>query len=196
MFVNVGFQFVGGDLALDFVNTADRPKGGPVVEQEKLASPEALIDWAKAAGIATEADVRGWRNHDLRPLLRNAFELREAIFRIFYEHASGDRPKESNLELLNRALREAAQNSEIVEHGGEFRKEWKNSSDPRRILWQVAESAGRLLTSKTAERVKFCGSDTCRWLFLDTSKNHTRRWCEMRVCGNRAKVRRFLQKHN
>jgi predicted RNA-binding Zn ribbon-like protein len=194
--VSVGFQFIGGDLALDFVNTADRPKGGPVVEQEKLATPEAVIDWAKAAGIATEADVRRWRNQDLAPLLPSAHELRDAIFRIFYEHASGDRPKESNLAVLNSMLREAGQNREIADCGGEFRKEWKNSADPRRILWQVAESAGRLLTSNAVERVKFCGSDTCRWLFVDTSKNHTRRWCEMRVCGNRAKVRRYLQKRS
>jgi predicted RNA-binding Zn ribbon-like protein len=191
-----GFEFVGGDLALDFVNTADRPKGGPAVDQEKLVSPELLIDWAKAAGIASDADARRWRKEDLGALLRSAHELREAIFRIFFDYASGMRPKASDLEILNGWLRDAAQNIEIVEHGGEFRKQWKHTTDPRRLLWEVAESAGRLLTSQAIEQVKFCSSDTCRWLFLDNSKNHSRRWCEMRVCGNRAKARKYVQKHS
>jgi predicted RNA-binding Zn ribbon-like protein len=196
MFVDSGFEFVGGDLALDFVNTADRPKGGSVVEQERLVSPEALIGWARAAEIATEADAHRWHKDGLKSLLDEARQLREAIFRIFYDHALRVRPKASDLELLNRWLRDAAKNSEVVERGDGFGKEWTNPADPARILWQVAESAGRLLTSKALEQVKSCSSDICRWLFLDTSKNHTRRWCEMRVCGNRAKARRYLQKHS
>lgn len=58
-------------------------------------------------------------------------------------------------------------------------------------LWTLAQSASELVLSHAMERVRACGADTCRWLFLDTSKNHTRRWCDMKVCGNRMKARRF-----
>ena len=57
-------------------------------------------------------------------------------------------------------------------------------------LWKLAQSASDLLVSEDAERVKGCGDPTCRWLFLDLSKNHTRRWCDMKTCGNRMKARR------
>jgi predicted RNA-binding Zn ribbon-like protein len=58
-------------------------------------------------------------------------------------------------------------------------------------VWLLAQSAGALMMSAAIERVRACGADTCRWLFLDTSRNHSRRWCDMKVCGNRMKARRF-----
>jgi predicted RNA-binding Zn ribbon-like protein len=58
-------------------------------------------------------------------------------------------------------------------------------------VWLLALSAGELLMSQALQRVRACDADSCRWLFLDTSRNHTRRWCDMKVCGNRMKARRF-----
>src|SRR6185437_5325213 len=78
--------------------------------------------------------------------------------------------------------------------GGEAALEWrwgrfeKNAEIP---VWLLAEQAMTLLTSDAMRRVRACGADTCRWLFLDTSKNGTRRWCKMEICGNRMKARRF-----
>ena len=62
-------------------------------------------------------------------------------------------------------------------------------------MWLLAQSAAELLTSASMEQVRACDADTCRWLFLDTSRNHTRRWCDMKVCGNRMKARRFQARH-
>ena len=56
-------------------------------------------------------------------------------------------------------------------------------------LWPIADSAAKLLTSPDRKRIKECASNNCLWLFLDTTKNHKRRWCDMKSCGNRAKVR-------
>ena len=63
--------------------------------------------------------------------------------------------------------------------------------DPGLPLWVLAMSASDLLTSDAVDRVRECDNPECRWLFLDTSKNHTRRWCDMKLCGNRMKARRF-----
>jgi predicted RNA-binding Zn ribbon-like protein len=61
-------------------------------------------------------------------------------------------------------------------------------------LWMLAEAATRLLTSEEMALLRACDSPTCRWLFVDTSKNHSRRWCDMKVCGNRIKARRFYRR--
>jgi predicted RNA-binding Zn ribbon-like protein len=62
------------------------------------------------------------------------------------------------------------------------------------MLWPVVRSAAELLTSDELGRVRECAADNCAWLFLDRSKNRSRRWCDMAVCGNRDKVRRFRQR--
>ena len=68
---------------------------------------------------------------------------------------------------------------------------WAAQQDAELPLWTLAMSAGDLMTSEAVDRVRACDNAECRWLFLDTSKNHTRRWCDMKVCGNRMKARRF-----
>jgi predicted RNA-binding Zn ribbon-like protein len=76
--------------------------------------------------------------------------------------------------------------------------QWQWGSDQTKTaefpVWLIAHSALQLLLSDALARVRACGADSCRWLFLDTSKNHTRRWCNMKVCGNRAKARRFQER--
>jgi predicted RNA-binding Zn ribbon-like protein len=69
---------------------------------------------------------------------------------------------------------------------------WRSPDiEPQRPLWLLAIQTSGLLMSDDMTRLRACECDTCRWLFLDTSKNHSRRWCDMRVCGNRMKARRF-----
>jgi predicted RNA-binding Zn ribbon-like protein len=62
--------------------------------------------------------------------------------------------------------------------------------------WALACSSEQFLTSSAMDQVRSCGSETCRWLFYDTSKNHSRRWCDMKICGNRMKARRFQQRRD
>src|SRR5690606_34555848 len=71
---------------------------------------------------------------------------------------------------------------------------WPESNALDQVLWPVAVSAAELLTSADRERVKECAADTCNWLFLDMSRNRSRRWCDMKECGNRAKARRFYKR--
>ena len=67
----------------------------------------------------------------------------------------------------------------------------RHENEPDLPVWALAESVSDILLSPDMASVRTCAADTCRWLFLDTSKNHTRRWCNMKVCGNRMKARRF-----
>jgi len=62
------------------------------------------------------------------------------------------------------------------------------------IIWPVVRSAADLLTSDTLPMLRICAADDCQWLFMDTSKNQTRRWCNMKSCGNRAKARRHIER--
>ena len=79
----------------------------------------------------------------------------------------------------------------LAQDGEEFRWDWDDEEALDRMLWPVARSAGELLTSDRLGQVRVCAADDCDWLFLDTSRNGSRRWCDMRVCGNRSKVRRY-----
>jgi len=63
-----------------------------------------------------------------------------------------------------------------------------------RINWLIVRSAADLLTSDKLHDVRACSAEDCRWLFLDISKNHSRRWCDMETCGNQAKARRHYRR--
>jgi predicted RNA-binding Zn ribbon-like protein len=73
---------------------------------------------------------------------------------------------------------------------------WLSQGDPDLPLWLLTQSATELLTSEAIHSIRDCADPSCRWLFLDTSKNHSRRWCDMKICGNRMKARRFKAQHN
>jgi predicted RNA-binding Zn ribbon-like protein len=71
---------------------------------------------------------------------------------------------------------------------------WEWEDDPAALdapLWPVAHALGELLVCEPRERLRLCASQTCLWIFLDTTRNGRRRWCDMSVCGNRAKVRAY-----
>lgn len=85
-----------------------------------------------------------------------------------------------------------AENKEkLVKKPGGFQWDWReNKGELDRLLWPVIQSAGDLMISNEVNRTRECEDDTCEWLFIDRSKNHSRRWCDMSDCGNRAKARR------
>ena len=103
---------------------------------------------------------------------------------------SGTAP--ADLAALNAALARAASRLRMVARPDRFEWAWAADSEALdRVLWPVVRSAADLLVSEEAAQVRRCAGDTCDWLLLDTSRNHTRRWCDMRDCGNRAKARRY-----
>lgn len=124
-----------------------------------------------------------------------ASALRESLFGIFTAVARKARPPGEELEKLNRLFRLSAQARRITWVDDkvlwEFEEDDKQPTNP---VWRLASAAGDLLISPARSQIRECCCDACRWLFLDVSKNHSRRWCDMKICGNRVKARRFQSK--
>jgi predicted RNA-binding Zn ribbon-like protein len=191
------FEFLAGNVALDFVNTLDN-RPNPARWHENLRSLEDLLRWAHGANIIRSSEVATVRivpDRQRRRLLAKALTLREVICRIFTAVARSQPPDREDLELLNRFVAEAMGSMRLARQDQHFRWEMQGANVPDRVLHAVTRAAADLLTSAQADRVRECASGTCRWLFVDTSKNSQRRWCDMRTCGNRAKVRRFHAAH-
>ncbi len=182
-------------LCLDFANTADwHDSDDP---EEKLGSYTNLVSWSREAHILTERQVRQLldeaerRPEEAASTLEQAIALRETIFRIFSAVAEGTPVAELDLEALNAALSPALSRLRVTPSEKGYGWKWAAEGDELdRMLWLVARSAGELLTSDERSRVRKCAGYPCGWLFLDTSKNQSRRWCDMKSCGNRAKARR------
>jgi predicted RNA-binding Zn ribbon-like protein len=198
-----------GNVCLDFINTLDdRPSGEP---KELLKNYYDLARFGEDAGILTpeQLDFFYERVHlmpdEAEEALRRAINLREALHAIFSALMNKQPAPQMAMERLNTNLHDAALHSRLVQPKNaqsktpqvEGRLEWRFddlTSSFNAMLWPIARAAGDLLTSPDLGLVRACSSPTCQWLFLDTSKNHHRRWCSMKQCGNRAKVRRFYAK--
>ena len=128
-------------------------------------------------------------------VLEQAIALREAIYRIFSAVAHKLPPEAADLDNLNAALSEALSRSQIIPAADGFAWDWSGDGALDQMLWPIARSAADLLTSEEIHRIGECADDRgCGWLFLDMSRNHSRRWCDMKDCGNRAKASRHYQR--
>ena len=188
-------------MCLDFVNTVgwrltDYPS-------EYLRSYEDLLDWGRQAGLlALEETESLSRQATLDPegareTLSRALALREAIQGAISAAIAGESQDESDLSALNRELTIALSHLRVMPAGGAYGWGWDRSGDDGEArldspLWPVAQSASELLTSERLGRVKVCAGEGCGWVFLDESRNGSRRWCDSRDCGNRERVRRHL----
>jgi predicted RNA-binding Zn ribbon-like protein len=192
------FDLVAGELCLDFVNTLDdRFTSEP---KELLKTYVDLARFAEDTGILSASEVdRLFTRSQLSPdeaqsALAAAIELREAMYAVFWAIVNKKPAPRGELAKLNGFVQEAARRAQLVEAAGYF--EWKFEDTLRfdAPLWPIARSAADLLASEQLELVRPCAAANCLWLFLDTSKNHRRRWCDMTKCGNRAKVQRFYKR--
>ncbi len=120
-----------------------------------------------------------------------ARELREAIHEVFWAIMNKRAVPPVALARLNNYVQAAAGHMQLVPVKGGFEWRFDDLLDFDSVLWPIARAAADLLASDQLNYVRACSSKACEWFFLDTSKNHHRRWCDMTRCGNRAKVRRF-----
>ena len=189
-----------GRLCLDFANTADWHASDQ--PEDLLNSYTDLVSWAERVGILAEDEAQqllreaAHRPNDAVTVLEQAISFREAIYRIFSAIAGGRSAEATDLAILNDALSMTSGRLQIVSTTDGFAWEWTADEDVfDRMLWPVAHSAADLLTSEELRRVGECADDRgCGWLFLDMSRNRSRRWCDMRDCGNRAKARRHYER--
>jgi predicted RNA-binding Zn ribbon-like protein len=186
-------RIVGGDVAFDFVNTED---AYPPVEC--LRGYGDLVAWSVLVGLfSAEEGERLVGEADLRPedaeaVYRDALRLRGALYGVFRILAEGGDVPERGLETLRGYEREALSRGKLVQGDRGFSWEWKDGRDLAGMLWPVAHAATQLLTSGDLDRLKLCAG--CYWVFLDASRNRSRRWCTMEVCGTDAKMRRYVAK--
>lgn len=186
-------------MCLDFLNTLDdRFSSEP---KELLASYIDFARFGEDTGILDPAQVdrlfeRSQRSPEAaQQALSAAIELREAMYAVFWARVQKKPVLQAALATFNQFVQAAAQRSRLVQVNGSF--EWRFDAVPDDFetpLWPIARSAADLLASDQLAFVRACASKTCLWLFLDTSKNHRRRWCDMTKCGNRAKFQRFYKR--
>jgi len=195
-------NLVGGRLCLDFVNSVGArriSKSGEVtIRDEKLQDYLDLLAWARHAGALTNSQSKKLtreypgRVSEATAVLRRALDLRESLHRIFAAIMLETSAAPSHLHVLNEELRLARAAEHLVARTDKFAWEWRALDfSPDRVLWSVTQSAADLLTQGDLTRLRQCEGHDCGWIFEDTSRNRSRRWCEMRDCGNIAKVRRF-----
>ena len=192
------FEFTGNHICLDFTNTLHNRFNTP---RELLNGYADLVRWSQEAAILSDDEAQQLRaaaTHSAgaaEQVLQQAIELREAMYRIFSSHISHTEADTDDLAMLNRMFVKAMTKASIHNNGKGFVWDWSRESRHfDRMLWPIARSMSELLTSDTLESVRMCAADDCGWLFLDTSKNHSRRWCDMKSCGNRAKARKYYKK--
>jgi predicted RNA-binding Zn ribbon-like protein len=192
------FDLSGGALCLDLVNTVS---DWPQASKDALPDYRALLAWGRQSGVVADEEAeRLARSAARRPdaaarAFRKALDLRARLYRIFAAVAAGNSPSARDLSAFNRLLGEAMQRLQVLPSGGGFAWGWSAQTGALdRVLWPALRSAADLLTSDRRDRVRQCESDTCSWLFIDRSRGGRRRWCDMAVCGNRAKARRYYRR--
>jgi predicted RNA-binding Zn ribbon-like protein len=192
-------DFMGGNLALDFVNTVNSRVD--LGSQDYLGTFDDLVTWNAKTGLISNITAKKLlTTARSKPRLANktfsaSVTLRECLYRIFHAVADGQVPARSDVSDLNDLLTLLRPHQQLQVSKQGVNWQWQiDSSRPESMLGPVTESAAELLTEGKLERIKECpGPDGCGWLFLDTSRNGSRHWCDMKTCGNVAKVRRFRE---
>jgi predicted RNA-binding Zn ribbon-like protein len=197
----MSFEFKAGELCLDFINTLDNR---PVPERlkELINSYADLADWATESGAIhpklRASLIQEAKLHPARAsaVLRRAIDFRETLYRIVESSLAKRDPAEADRGAFSSVHGEALSHLELRATRQGLKLDWpEDQANLEAVLWPIARSAGQLLTSADMRRVRECGSETCRWLFVDRSKNGSRRWCDMKVCGNRTKAQKFYRRN-
>jgi predicted RNA-binding Zn ribbon-like protein len=185
---------------LDFVNTSLwHASSHP---QETLHSFTDLVNWVKKEGAISEGKAQeflhkaGNSPEEANLTIQRAIALREIIYRILVAVINHKNLPKADLAEFNRTLAEMTRGASIVAATDGFTWKWNiNEEAFDSLVWPVVLSAAELLVSEDRRRLGQCADDHgCGWIFLDQSKNHSRRWCDIRDCGNRAKQRRHNQR--
>src|SRR5208283_3810797 len=170
--------------------------------RDDLPGYAQLVFFARDSGVVSPRFARELLDFsDVKPrdqdrVFQTAIGLREAIYRVFAAIANSKEASRRDVKLIEEFATEAMEHRQLTSSGGEYRWEWKRDKDERLayVLWPIAQSAAELLTSDRVKKVRECDAPTCAWLFLDESRNHSRRWCDMSVCGNRQKAKRHYER--
>jgi predicted RNA-binding Zn ribbon-like protein len=192
-------KLIAGILCLDFMNTINGHHSN--TSNEYLNNCNDLILWTTHAGLfdKKETDLL-FQQSNRHPknsahIFNLAIELREMLFSIFSALYSQKPVSKTAIQFLSDIHHKNILNSNLVQKSGRFKWEWKFNIAMEMVLWPITLSATRLLTSENLKWVRECSGLDCDWYFLDTSRNHQRRWCSMEDCGNRHKMKqRYIRR--
>ncbi|HUA32288.1 MAG TPA: ABATE domain-containing protein [Candidatus Binataceae bacterium] len=182
------------DLCLNFANTLFW-RGS--TKTESLHQFSDLLEWCRSSGAMPPEmldELARWASKHpggAAELFRDAIELRETIYRVFLSLGSGTAPAPTDLHALNDALADAPPRSSVAAEADSFG--WRieiGAPSASSLLAAILWSAGDLIVGSNRARIRHCANDRCLWVFIDDSKNQSRRWCSMAACGNRAKAHR------
>ncbi len=197
--VSAAPKLLGGALCLDFGNTVDGR--GLADARDLLDTYDDLLVWCERAGaINSELHLelqKEARKHSAtaKRTLKFAVALREAVYRVFSQIARNRRPFNRDLDTFNTLGFEVLTRSQLKIIEDRVCEGWGGDSKAlQQVLWPIARSARSLLTSPKVKWVRECANADCRWLFMDQSRNHSRRWCDMQSCGNLMKARRHYRR--
>ena len=194
------FRCPGGALCLDFCNSGQGIKDSR--QEEWIATFADLMDWLEAAGAMSKSQAAKLRAAGARSpqaaqqSWARAIEFREALARVLLARTEGRAAASDDLRVIDAHYARTAPFARLASTPEGFA--WSLDAAGSALdaaLRPIVESAVGLLTSSKLARLRRCGSSTCYWLFLDETKNCSRRWCEMASCGNLMKVRRHRAKH-
>lgn len=191
---------VAGNYCLDFANTVVGRAGSGL--HDRLGSYRDILRWAEVTGIldtpivsrleakALQDDRGAARIHEM------ARTFRDAVHEVFSSIVAGSRAPSDSLSILNRQTFRLIGQTKFSLSSGHVERFWAGADDALdRVLWPVAWSVFDLLSGSEVERVRECENTDCHWLFVDRSRNRSRRWCDMRQCGNIIKARRHYRRH-
>lgn len=188
---------IGGDLAVDFVNTVPVLAAGPL---DLLTAPEDLIAWLRVRGLLSADEAGRLAGRPDPAAHAEALALREDLRTLFQAHVDGVAPDAARLDRLNSVLRRGALvgaggHDQLAVEGVAYRVEPQPAAPAWDLLtFPIAQAAAVLLAGDRLRYLRRCENTACVLFFVDLSKNHARRWCSMAVCGNRHKVAAHLSR--
>ncbi|HEY0072169.1 MAG TPA: ABATE domain-containing protein [Chloroflexia bacterium] len=205
------FSNRAGDLSLDFINTVStagmyhdmRYEADPKYTGDHIDNYFDVVEWGRQLHVLTDEEAeRLLAKAEEDPVqaeeaVAAVKRLRHALYRVVTARSLGLPVSDDALEALNEELPVALSHARVRRAGEGFRWGWDEESDAlTKMLWPVAKAAVDLLTEEghMLERLHQCAANDCGWLFIDMSRNHSRRWCDMSNCGNVAKARRHYHR--
>lgn len=181
------FLFVGNSLSLDLVNTEKMVEGR---RTDLLQTPDDLKTWLSEAALIADAEVLWSSEAEGKKALSDVKAFRKVLRGMATDMAAAAPMRDETVAAINAALKRKASTLQLRQVDGVWKVRHEDSGRHSldHIIAEIAESAANLIANHDWSLVRQCGSDRCILFFLDTTKNHGRRWCSMGVCGNRVKA--------
>lgn len=179
-------------LCINFVNTVSwRGKPTP---KEYLPNVESWLEWIKEEGLVSEevfSQLEAKGEEEAENAFDKAIEFREALYNFLKAFGRSKAPMAEDLVLVQGVLGNAMMRLKLVEGDSSWGFELEQDlTDWEAPLYPCALSAAQLVAGPWANRLRVCGREECEWIFMDNTKNRSRKWCDMKTCGNVVKARR------